>query len=58
MEMTSEMKKYRAESVPVPVYQSKRRGERLRRKGVMKEMCFKFLRNCGAESAKELVLLA
>jgi hypothetical protein len=41
MEMTSEMKKYKAQSTPV--YQSYGRGERLRRKGVLKEISFKFL---------------
>jgi hypothetical protein len=54
-ENNQEMKKYRAESVPV--YQSEIR-ERIRQKGVMKEKCFKFFGNCGAESAKELVLQA
>jgi hypothetical protein len=42
--------KYRSKSVPV--YQSKRRGERLWREGVVKEMCPKFLRKI----SKELLL--
>jgi glutathione peroxidase-family protein len=41
-EMTSEMKKYKVRKAEsVPVYQSYRRGEKLRWKRVMKEICFK-----------------
>jgi hypothetical protein len=45
--------------VPVPVYQFERRGETLRRKGVMKEMYLTFFKELGsieAEVTKEIVL--
>jgi hypothetical protein len=48
----SEMKKYRAESIQQ--YFSLKEEERLRRKGVTKEMCFKFFKELWSRECKQL----
>jgi hypothetical protein len=55
METTSEMKNAEPSQYQYisPKEEERERGERLRRKGVMKEMCVNFLSNCGADSAKD-----
>jgi hypothetical protein len=52
MEMTSEMRKYKADSISV--FKSQRRGWRLRRNGVIKKVYFKFSKRLWSKDSKRV----